>query len=225
MNAERTFTNVDDKVLVSLISEATQRVMFVAPGLRKVVADALADALRRLPAKVTVVLDVDAEVCRLGYGDEQGLVTIKDAAEKAGTRLHHQQGVRIGLLIADDTTIIYSPVAGKWPAYQRVQELPGIGKILGLTIALETGDVKRFATAGNFASYCRCVKSLRQSNGKKKGENNRKCGNSYHLPNGRVLDKLVFGVGVGHGECLFSSHFGPQIRRRRHVVLALIAGE
>ena len=70
-------------------------------------------------------------------------------------------------------------VAGKWPAYQRVQELPGIGKILGLTIALETGDAKRFAEAGNFASYCRCVKSLRQSNGKKKGENNRKCGNKY----------------------------------------------
>src|SRR5450756_2903644 len=70
-------------------------------------------------------------------------------------------------------------VAGKWRTYQRLQELPGIGKILGLTIALETGDAKRFADAGNFASYCRCVKSLRTSNGKKKGENNRKCGNKY----------------------------------------------
>lgn len=70
-------------------------------------------------------------------------------------------------------------VAGEWTAYQRLQELPGIAKILGLTIALETGDAKRFADAGHFASYCRCVKSLRQSNGKKKGENNRKCGNRY----------------------------------------------
>ena len=70
-------------------------------------------------------------------------------------------------------------VAGDWPAYQRVQELPGIGKILGLTIALETGDAKRFPDAGHFASYCRCVKSLRQSNGRKKGENNRKCGNKH----------------------------------------------
>ena len=59
------------------------------------------------------------------------------------------------------------------------QELPGLGKILGLTIALETDDAQRFADAGNFASYCRCVKSLRTSNGKKKGENNRKCGNQY----------------------------------------------
>src|ERR1035437_5601130 len=70
-------------------------------------------------------------------------------------------------------------VAGKWPTCQRLQELPGIGKILGLTIALETGSSQRFADAGNFASYCRCVKSLRTSNGKKKGENNRKCGNKY----------------------------------------------
>ena len=70
-------------------------------------------------------------------------------------------------------------VAGKWDTYQRLQTLPGIGKILGLTIALETGDPKRFAMAGNFASYCRCVKSRRASNGKKKGENNRKCGNTH----------------------------------------------
>jgi len=66
-----------------------------------------------------------------------------------------------------------------WTTYQRLQELPGIGRILGLTIALETGDAKRFADAGHFASYCRCVKSLRTSNDKKKGENNRKCGNKY----------------------------------------------
>lgn len=70
-------------------------------------------------------------------------------------------------------------VTGKTSAYQRLQELPGIGKILGLTIALETGDAKRFAAAGNFASYCRCVRSVRRSNDKKKGENNRKCGNKY----------------------------------------------
>jgi transposase len=70
-------------------------------------------------------------------------------------------------------------VAGKWTTYQRLQSLPGIGKILGLTIALETGDARRFADAGHFASYGRCVNSLRQSNGKKKGENNRKCGNRY----------------------------------------------
>jgi len=32
---------------------------------------------------------------------------------------------------------------------------------------------------GNYTSYCRCVKSGRLSNQKKKGENNRKNGNKY----------------------------------------------
>jgi transposase len=68
---------------------------------------------------------------------------------------------------------------GEWTTFQRVQDVPGIGKILGLTIALETGDPKRFAGAGHFASYCRCVRSVRESNSRKKGENNRKCGNRY----------------------------------------------
>ena len=50
---------------------------------------------------------------------------------------------------------------------------------MGLTILLETADPKRFAGSGNYASYCRCVDSRRVSNGKKKGENNQKCGNKY----------------------------------------------
>jgi transposase len=57
--------------------------------------------------------------------------------------------------------------------------LPGVGNILGVTIMLETGPVERFASAGDYASYCRAVKSRRLSDGKKKGENNRKNGNKY----------------------------------------------
>jgi transposase len=57
--------------------------------------------------------------------------------------------------------------------------IPGIGDILGLTIMLEVGEISRFAKVGNYSSYCRCVKSQRLSNGKKKDENNRKNGNRY----------------------------------------------
>lgn len=55
----------------------------------------------------------------------------------------------------------------------------GIGNILALTIMLEVGDIRRFPDVGNFSSYCRCVRSERLSNGKKKDENNRKNGNKY----------------------------------------------
>jgi len=63
--------------------------------------------------------------------------------------------------------------------YQRMQQVPGIGKILGMVVLLESGDFARFASAGDYASYCRTVKSQRLSNQKKKGQNNRKNGNRY----------------------------------------------
>ena len=63
--------------------------------------------------------------------------------------------------------------------FRRLQSVWGIGKILGLTIMYEVGDVGRFAKVGNFASYCRLVKSDRFSNGKRKGSGNSKNGNPY----------------------------------------------
>ena len=65
------------------------------------------------------------------------------------------------------------------PEFQKLKTVTGIGDILGLTISLETGDIRRFAKVGNYSSYCRCVSSQRLSNEKKKGEGNRKNGNKY----------------------------------------------
>jgi transposase len=65
------------------------------------------------------------------------------------------------------------------PLYERLLTIPGIGRILGMTITMEVGDIARFRTDGDFASYCRLVDAKRLSNGKCKGENNQKCGNKY----------------------------------------------
>jgi len=65
------------------------------------------------------------------------------------------------------------------PLFKLVMTIPGIGPILAMVILLETGQIKRFAAPGNYSSYCRCVESKRISNAKKKGENNRKNGNTY----------------------------------------------
>ncbi len=63
--------------------------------------------------------------------------------------------------------------------YLRITTMPGIGMALGMLIVLESGDFSRFASAGNYASYCRTVRSERTSNDKKKGSNNSKNGNKY----------------------------------------------
>ena len=63
--------------------------------------------------------------------------------------------------------------------FKVLQTIPGLGTILALTIMLEVGSITRFPTVGNYSSYCRCVRSERFSNGKKKGAGNRKNGNKY----------------------------------------------
>ena len=63
--------------------------------------------------------------------------------------------------------------------YVLLTTVPGIGEVLATTIVLETGPIERFAGAGNYASYARCVDSVHTSNRKKKGEGNTKNGNKY----------------------------------------------
>ena len=65
------------------------------------------------------------------------------------------------------------------PQFSFLKTVPGIGQILALTIMLETGDIRRFPSVGNYASYCRCVGSQKISNGKRKGSGNTKNGNKY----------------------------------------------
>jgi len=69
--------------------------------------------------------------------------------------------------------------ARELPYYAKLETLPGVGRILAMTITMEVGEIKRFADPGRFASYCRTVEAQRTSNSKKKGENNSKCGNKY----------------------------------------------
>jgi transposase len=63
--------------------------------------------------------------------------------------------------------------------YSVLTSTPGIGKILAMTILLETGPIERFPQVGNYSSYARCVPSKKVSNGKIKGRGNSKNGNRY----------------------------------------------
>jgi transposase len=65
------------------------------------------------------------------------------------------------------------------PAFEVLTTIKGVGPVLALTIMLETGDIRRFPSVGDYASYCRLVKAEKLSNGKRKADANRKCGNKY----------------------------------------------
>ena len=93
-----------------------------------------------------------------------------------------QSGLRHVEYLGGEIKAIEKRVESQLPdpaAYARLLAVPGIGKILGSCILLETGPVSRFKSAPHYASYCRAVPTEHTSNGKKKGEGNGKSGNRY----------------------------------------------
>lgn len=63
--------------------------------------------------------------------------------------------------------------------FYRLQSIPGVGKILSLTILYEIHDIMRFASVQDFASYSRLVKCSRESAGKRHGTGGSKIGNVH----------------------------------------------
>jgi transposase len=60
-----------------------------------------------------------------------------------------------------------------------LQSIRGIGDIIALTILFESGDIRRFASVGQYASYARLVVCTRESGGKLYGSSGKKIGNPY----------------------------------------------
>jgi len=60
-----------------------------------------------------------------------------------------------------------------------LRSVPGIGKVLALTLMYEIHDIRRFATVGQFISYSRLVNCPHTSAGKQCGSGGRKIGNAF----------------------------------------------
>jgi transposase len=74
------------------------------------------------------------------------------------------------------------PTTGKttYPIHFLIDEsVWGIGPILALTIIYKIGDINRFESVQNFASYARLVKFKAESAGKSYGTQDNKIGNTH----------------------------------------------
>ena len=80
--------------------------------------------------------------------------------------------------IRDIETVVENKLRVKEP-FTLLKTICGIGKILTLTIMVETGAIARFPTVGDYVSYCRKVPTRWSSNDKTKGKGNKKNGNKY----------------------------------------------
>jgi len=63
--------------------------------------------------------------------------------------------------------------------FHRLRSIPGVGKILAMTMLYEIHDIDRFPRVQDFASYARPVKCAHESAGKRSGSGGAKIGNSH----------------------------------------------
>jgi len=157
--AERALRDLARK-RIQLVRDRTRHVLAVENLLaRQTGGHATSNAIKRWGQQDVAALGLPPDVA-LAVASNVAIIAVLNAEV---TRLEHRllEGVKLR------------------PEYMQLKSVPGIGEVLATVIMLETGDIERFAQVGNYASYARCVDSIRLSNGKKKGEGNTKNGNAY----------------------------------------------
>ena len=78
-----------------------------------------------------------------------------------------------------ERTILQRAKVDDLETFQRLQTIPGVGRILALTLLYELHDVARFPRVQDFLSYARLVKSQKASAGKILGTSGAKIGNAH----------------------------------------------
>lgn len=115
------FLSLDSETIASDIRKAEHSACYAAPGIRQEPAQALADLARRIgPELITVCLDFDERVMRMGFGDIAAVKTLLDA----GIIVNSTSGLRTGLVIVDHEGYIFTPTALYLEADRRPTEAP-----------------------------------------------------------------------------------------------------
>jgi transposase len=128
-------------------------------------------------------------------------------------------------LITDlELTLVRAAKGHDGDAFHRLRSVPGIGKVLALTILYEIHDVARFSRVQEFASYARLVKCAHESAGKRYGTGGAKMGNVHlkwafseaavlflrHAPGGK---KMLTQIEKTHGKAKALSILAHKIGR------------
>ena len=105
---ENLFLSLDSSQLARKITRAVQNVNYAAPGILKEPAEALAALAPKIgPEMITVCLDFDERVMRMGFGTLNAVKDLRDA----GIEIRTISGLRTGLIVIDDTGYIFTPNA------------------------------------------------------------------------------------------------------------------
>jgi hypothetical protein len=104
-------TSSTDTQLCDLIQRAQRRVVYIAPGADDMIARAIvAKAGQFSRQQIQVCIDSHNDAIRLGFGTMGGLEILFKAAQEQRIILNRLIGVRVGVVLSDDDTMVFSPV-------------------------------------------------------------------------------------------------------------------
>ena len=102
------FLSLNSIEVAKLIRAARRSVCFAAPGILQEPAKAMAEVAARIgPELVTVCLDFDEKVMRMGFGEMEAVNSLRNANIEVCT----VRGMRTGLVIVDGEGYIFTPTA------------------------------------------------------------------------------------------------------------------
>jgi hypothetical protein len=98
------FHHISATDIGDLVLKARRRVVLAAPGIEASVAAALVNAASSIgPANVQVILDVEEDNCRVGYGDVDGYSILVEQ----GMLVRRCPGLRICFVLSDDAGYVF----------------------------------------------------------------------------------------------------------------------
>jgi hypothetical protein len=106
MNNDTFFCHLSSGRIVEIINNAKKTVCYTGPGIQMEPACAMVEAAKRIgPEMVTVWIDFDERVMRMGYGDIEAVKLLRDA----GILVRHAPALRSALIIADSEGYSFTP--------------------------------------------------------------------------------------------------------------------
>lgn len=102
---QKTFVTINPGELTRKVQLAKDTVVVAMPGIHMALANAIIQFFQRGDHPVRIVVDPDPEVCRLGYGDIEGIEILRSA----GIPVFGAPGLRIGVAIIDSEAWTFAP--------------------------------------------------------------------------------------------------------------------
>ena len=105
---ETFFQNINSEVLCEIIAQTKKSLCYAAPGIQKIPAAEIVTLSKNIgPELISVFLDIDENVLRMGYGTLEAIKLLQDN----GIKIQHISGLRNGLIVSDDIGFSYTPTA------------------------------------------------------------------------------------------------------------------